>query len=279
MFIHGKCCWFSNPAFLLLRFLEILETLSSPYQLVKASHFWRINSTCTEVDFPPSPIGVKRTSSHKWIKPQVEANFDVKHRVDSNPRLNLDPCPRDSKTNAASRKQLLTLGLKNLFRIPSSPYLLYCIPLCIPSNVHPYDSINSIIPSSNSVNTKAPWTLHESTNTQSSRTERYTSVAPSGQESEISKAPAVEMCCFFQSSQSNRTCTYNTFLKSKCWFTRMNKIIENKIYSEKIQAGSQKGFCIFLWACILESQNSKKNEFFFSRTWRFSSLLLAAAAP
>lgn len=181
----------------------------------------------------PPPIGVKRTSSHQWIKPQVEANFDVKQKgwIRIHGWTWTPVCPRDSKTNSASRKQLLTVGLKNPFRIPPCPYLLYCIPRCIPSNVHPYDSINSLIPSSYSVN---PRLLKLSMNGQT----RKALVQSAAQASRLQvesvksqKLPPLRCVAFFnQVNQSNRTCTCNTFLKSKCWFTRMTKIVENKVY-------------------------------------------------
>lgn len=148
-------------------------------------------------------------------------------------------------------QQLLTSGLKNSFRIPSSPYLLYCIPLCIPSNVHPYDSINSLIPSSNSVN---PTLLELSMNRQTRKAlvESATQASRLQVESVKSqKLPPLRCVAFFNQVNQTGLAHANTFLESKfkCWFTRMNKIVENKVYdymySETLQAGSQKGFSIF----------------------------------
>ena len=171
------------------------------------------------------------------IKPKSRQNFDVKHPV-RNPQL--DPPLSTWHSNKLSQfQQLLTLGLKNLFRIPSSPYLLYCIPLCIPSNVNPYDSINSLIPSSNSVN---PRLLELSMNRQTRKALVQSATQASRLQVESVKSqklpPLRCVAFFFQASQSmiwsrlclqsNRTCTCNTFLKSKCWFTRMTKIVENK---------------------------------------------------
>lgn len=93
---------------------------------------------------PPSRIGVKRTSSQKWLNPSW-GNFLTWNigwiRIHGWTTPPVHVTVKQTQPVSAAVKA----GLKNPFRIPPCPYLLYCIPLCIPSNVHPYDSMNSII--------------------------------------------------------------------------------------------------------------------------------------